>query len=79
MDAPSRRKDNLNMTSFNVFDMSCGHCAGTVEKAVKSVDSAARVKVDLETKRVDIESSAAPATIMAAIREAGYTPQPRAA
>ena len=67
------------MTSFNVFDMSCGHCAGTVEKAVKSVDSGARVKVDLDSKRVDIDSNAAPAELAAAIRLAGYTPEPRAA
>jgi copper chaperone len=66
------------MTSFKVSDMTCGHCAGTVEKAVKSVDAGASVKVDLGSKRVDIDSAAPAARFAEAIRNAGYTPQPQA-
>ena len=62
------------MYSFQVSDMTCGHCVATVEKAVKSVDAAASVKIDLANIAVEIDS-AKPATRFAeAIEEAGYTP-----
>lgn len=38
------------MYSLSISDMTCSHCAGTVEKAVKSVDPNARVTVDLLAK-----------------------------
>lgn len=67
------------MIKFQVGDMSCGHCAGTITKAVKEVDGAAKVDVDLETKRVSIESAHAAGEFSAAIAEAGFTPEPVAA
>jgi copper chaperone len=42
---------------LTIKDMTCGHCAGVVTKAVKEVDTAAHVTVDLETRIVRIESS----------------------
>ena len=35
------------MLKLKVDEMSCGHCASTVQKAVKSVDPVAQVSVDL--------------------------------
>lgn len=67
------------MISFQVSDMTCGHCVATITKAVKALDGAARVDSDLASHKVDIESSAAPSRIEAAIRDAGFTPQPVAA
>ena len=46
------------MFTLRVPDMTCGHCAQTVEKAVKSVDPSAEVKVDLAQKTVTVETSA---------------------
>lgn len=60
------------MLSLNVPKMSCGGCAASVEKAVKSVDSKATVKVDIHARRVDIESTVDAARIAAAIKSAGY-------
>ena len=61
------------MYNFKVNDMTCSHCAATVEKAVKSVDGSAKVNIDLGTLDVKIESDR-PATIFAAaIKNAGYT------
>ncbi|MBC7726477.1 MAG: heavy-metal-associated domain-containing protein [Microbacteriaceae bacterium] len=63
------------MTSFLIKDMTCGHCVSAITKAVKSVDAAAVVQVDLATHRVTIEQTAAGAAqLSAAIQEAGYTP-----
>ncbi|MEP7298105.1 MAG: heavy-metal-associated domain-containing protein [Burkholderiales bacterium] len=63
------------MKAFEVQDMTCGHCISTITKAVKALDPAAKVQIDLATHRVEIESS----DIYAAhwgelIRDAGYTP-----
>jgi len=68
------------MIAFEVNDMTCGHCASTITKAVKQTDRDAAVAVDLGNKRVQIESSAADeAEFKAAIEEAGYTPVKAAA
>ncbi|HRG14679.1 MAG TPA: heavy-metal-associated domain-containing protein [Pseudomonadota bacterium] len=37
---------------FEVDNMSCGHCARTITKALQRLDPAAKVDVDLATKRV---------------------------
>lgn len=60
------------MYQLQVEGMSCGHCVGSVTKAVQSVDAAASVEVDLASKTVKIESSSALAPIKAAIEDAGY-------
>ncbi len=63
------------MISFEVNDMTCGHCVGTITKAVKVVDKDARLNIDLVNHRVDIEASEAHAAQLSdAIKEAGYTP-----
>jgi copper chaperone len=64
------------MIEFEVPDMTCSHCAGTLTKAVKALDSGAEVEVLLETHRLRVRSSASRAAIEAAIRDAGYTPKP---
>jgi copper chaperone len=63
------------MIEFKVSDMTCGHCASTIAKAVKEVDAAGRCEVDLEAKRVRIESTHGADEFRAAIEEAGYTPE----
>lgn len=60
------------MLKLKVQDMSCGHCVSTVRKAVKSVDPAAEVAVDLPSGTVTVESAASEAGIADAIRSAGY-------
>ncbi len=65
------------MYNFQVNDMTCGHCVATVEKAVKSVDGAAKVKIDLPTHEVEIESDEPAARFAEAIGEAGYSPEPK--
>ena len=62
----------MNMLKLKVPDMSCGHCAGVITKAVKSVDANAEVKVDIADKTVSINSSAAAPAVSKAIESAGY-------
>jgi copper chaperone len=62
-------------TTFLIDDMTCGHCASTIVKAVASLDKQAKVNVDLGTRRVEVTSTEADeAALQEAIKEAGYTP-----
>ena len=47
------------MYQLQVENMSCGHCVGAVTKAVQALDAAATVAIDLASKSVRIDSSAA--------------------
>jgi copper chaperone len=62
------------MIEFKVDDMTCGHCASVIAKAVKSVEKTAEVEVDLPARRVRIAGRSAPEEFADAICEAGYTP-----
>lgn len=54
------------MYSLSISDMTCSHCAGTVE------NPNARVTVDLLAKTASIESDIGLAAFVAAIEDAGY-------
>lgn len=61
--------------TFEVKDMSCGHCVGAITQALMAVDAGARVQIDLATHRVQVEpATRSAAQLSEAIAEAGYTP-----
>jgi len=65
------------MLAFQVNDMTCGHCAGAITRAVKDLDQAAKVTIDLAQHLVTVEPTAADGgQIRDAIAGAGYTPEP---
>ena len=65
------------MISFEVKDMTCGHCVSTITKALKATDKDAKVQIDLATHPVQVEPvSADAAALEEAVKEAGYTPVP---
>jgi len=64
------------MIEFNVNDMTCGHCASTITRAVKEVDAVGKCEIDLASKRVRIDSERPVEDFRAAIEGAGYTPIP---
>ena len=72
-------KGENTMYELTVEGMSCGHCVGRVTKSVQGVDAAAKVEIDLPTKKVRIDSGADLERIAAAIDEAGYPVTARAA
>ena len=63
------------MHQFNVGNMTCGHCASTIIKAIKAADASATVEVRLGEKRVAVASPLSQQEIAEAIAEAGYTPR----
>jgi copper chaperone len=62
------------MIEFQVPAISCGHCVRAVNEAVKEVDPQAKVDVNVETKKVNVESTADRAKLVNALTEAGYPP-----
>lgn len=62
------------MIEFTVNDMTCGHCASTITRAVKEVDASGSCEIDVSARRVRIESSHPAEEFREAIEEAGYTP-----
>ena len=64
------------MIELNVNGMTCGHCASTVTRAIKSVDPKANVHVDLEGKRVHVDSRSSAEALARAVSEAGYPAAP---
>jgi len=62
------------MISFQVPDMTCGHCVKTITAAVHAVSPEATVACDVSTKKVSIGAATDAARVEEAIREAGYTP-----
>lgn len=60
------------MLKLKVPQMTCGHCAATIEKAVKSLDPAAKVQVDLGTKIVTVETTSDETRVKDVIEAAGY-------
>jgi copper chaperone len=62
------------MTEFELPDMTCGHCVKTVTETVHRVDAAARLKIDLPTHKVQIESPQPAEAFVAALIDEGYAP-----
>lgn len=60
-------------TIIAVNDMTCGHCVGTVQKALERALPGAQIKIDLTTHKVEFTGDRA--TGETAIRKAGYTPE----
>lgn len=53
-------------------DMTCGHCVKTVTQTAQRLDPTARVRADLATHRVTIDSSVAAEAMQAALAAQGY-------
>lgn len=73
----SQAKQRKNeMVKLNVPEMTCGHCASIVTKALQSVDPQAQIDIDLASKSVAVTSSADTSALEAALVEAGYPGTP---
>jgi copper chaperone len=59
---------------LKVEDMTCGHCASTIAKALEAGLPGAEVHADPGTKLVSIKGARHPRDIVTLIRNAGYTP-----
>ncbi len=60
------------MAQYNVTGMSCAACAAHVEKAVNKVGGVSACSVSLLTNSMNVEGTATPEQIIAAVESAGY-------
>ena len=59
--------------TLQVEGMSCGHCIRAVTNAIQGLDQAAKVEVDLATKRVVAQTSLPRADLVRAVVEEGFS------
>lgn len=62
------------MIEFQLPDMTCGHCASMVAKALKLSDPECTVSIDLKAQKVQMVSAEDRQTLAEALAEAGYPP-----
>ncbi|WP_343038374.1 heavy-metal-associated domain-containing protein [Microvirga arsenatis] len=67
----ARHPDALTL---RVEDMTCGHCAGTIKKAIETGLPGTSVEADPASKLVSVRGSTDLTSIKALVSEAGYTP-----
>jgi copper chaperone len=68
------------MLTFQVNDMSCGHCVRAIKNAVRELDAGASVDVDLGRHLVRVQSDSLDAArVHTALARAGYCPDEVAA
>lgn len=70
--APATAADPAAFT-FRVDDMTCGHCAGTIKKAIESSIPGAEVSADPGSKLVAIKGSCDFDQLREIVAAAGYT------
>ena len=63
-----------NALALKVEDMTCGHCASTITKAIEGGLPGTKVEADPTSKIVLVRGTADLAAINALVTEAGYTP-----
>lgn len=64
------------MIEYTVQDMTCGSCAKRITAAIAELDPQADVDIDVQARRVSIESAQSADALRAKIAAAGYTPVP---
>lgn len=63
------------MIAFQVNDMTCNHCVGSITQALMKVDPGAGVQINLAQHQVLVEPGiASAAQLTNAIADAGFTP-----
>lgn len=60
------------MTKYSVPDMSCGHCTAAIETAVKALDASAGISPDLDSRTVEITTTADESALLSALLAEGY-------
>ena len=61
------------MTStFKINGMTCGGCAGRIQRALLAEDADARVEINLREKLVHVTSKASADELLEVIKDAGY-------
>lgn len=64
------------MQILKVTGMSCGHCVRAITQAVRALDEAAEVQVDLAAAEVRVASRLSQEQLLQAVRDEGYGAEP---
>lgn len=59
--------------TFKVPDMTCSHCSGTIDSALRKINGVKDVKINLKTKEVEVTGNPRMEDIKQAVKNAGYT------
>ena len=62
----------VSVHQYSVPGISCDHCKQAIEAGVAKLKGVETVRVDIETKTVEVEGEASPEDVRAVIEEAGY-------
>lgn len=62
----------MSTRTYDVPEISCGHCKAAIEGAVSPLVGVDDVTVDIDARTVTVSGAAADADVQAAIDEAGY-------
>jgi len=57
---------------FTVEGMTCGHCEKAVRQALQALDAEAKITIDRQQQRVEVDSPVARDALVKAITEEGY-------
>lgn len=69
----SNQRAIMDRTSLQISGMSCGHCVGSVEKALKTLDGIEGASVTIGAADVTYDASrVTPADIARTVSDAGY-------
>jgi copper chaperone len=60
------------MYQLRVEKMTCGGCASRIKRVVQSVDSEAKIEINLRNKSVHVETSVELGILVNAVADAGY-------
>lgn len=58
--------------TLNVSGMTCGHCVGSVTKALQAVPGVQKVSVSLDSGRAHVDGQANPEALVRAVEKEGY-------
>ena len=73
MSLKMERKEEKEYMTFYVKDMMCNHCVAHVKEAL-TVDGVKSVDIDLQTKKVVVDTSLSQQEIFDLVKKAGYQP-----
>jgi len=66
-----------NTIRLDIEGMTCNHCVKHVREALESVEGVERVDVTLEPGQAVVTGSAAPESLLQAVKDSGYSAQAR--
>ncbi len=60
------------MTKLSIPDMSCGHCRASISQALEGIPGVAAITFDQDNRTAQIDGTAAPGTLIAALNQIGF-------